>query len=247
MERAVSLIWIKRCVSTQDELWAASPEVTAIATAEQSAGRGRRGRVWQSEPGQSLALSWRAPIFGIELYNLPLLSLAAGLAVYRWVSGLAAPEQAEHLALKWPNDLLFMGRKLAGVLCEGRLVTVHHETQQQVVIGIGVNLLSAPPLIPSPAYLRELSVDDLSLASARARLGDLIVELERGVSLLRTQPDKLIEFWRAASLPIGTPLSAGIKRGVYAGINERGALLLDIDGGLCTVDTGEVHVLSYLP
>ena len=246
MERAVSLIWVERCESTQDELWAAPPDVTAIATAEQSAGRGRRGRTWQSEPGQGLALSWRAPICGIELHQLPLLSLVAGLAVHRWVSGFAAPEHVEHVLLKWPNDLLFQRRKLAGVLCEGRLVTLNGETHQQVVIGVGVNLLSAPSLTPTPAHLNELSVGELSLTSIRVRLGELITELERGVAALRNKPDQLLDDWRAASLPAGTPLRAGMKRGLYSGINERGALLLDIDGGLCTVETGEVHVLSHL-
>ena len=247
MEWAVSVVWLPSCASTQDELWRAPPEVTTVATTHQSAGRGRLGRVWQSESGQSLALSWRAPIAGLELSMLPLLSLATGVAIHRWVSEICSPERREDLALKWPNDLLYQQRKLAGILCEGRLITVKREPEQQVVIGIGINLLSAPDLRPKPAYLNELCDDELSLEDVRAQLDGLIHQLMVSVELLRARPAQLLEDWRGCALQVGTPLKSGLKRGLYAGINERGALLLDIDGSLCTVETGDVELMSHLP
>ena len=150
MESAMSILWLTHCESTQDELWRASHEVTAIATAHQTSGRGRHGRVWRSEPGQSLALSWRAPIIDLEVKMLPLLSLAAGVAVHRWLCRFVLPRHIDELVLKWPNDILFQGRKLVGILCEGRLITINCLARQHVVIGIGINLFSAPQLIPQP-------------------------------------------------------------------------------------------------
>lgn len=243
----MSVLWLTHCESTQDELWRASHEVTAVATDHQTSGRGRHGRVWLSEPGQSLALSWRVPTVDLDVKMLPLLSLAAGVAVYRWLCRFSQSQHTDELVLKWPNDILFQQRKLAGILCEGRLMTRQSVARQKVVIGVGINLFSAPQLIPRPAYLSEMCDRQITLEEVKDQLSILVEELLHCVMLLRDHPAQLLEVWRASAFQLGTPLKAGLKQGLYAGINERGALLLDIDGALCTVETGEVHLISHLP
>jgi BirA family biotin operon repressor/biotin-[acetyl-CoA-carboxylase] ligase len=100
---------------------------------EQQAGRGRQGREWVSPAGN---------FYGSTLVELrpgdpqpQTLSLAAGLALIEAID-FAVPEQA--LMLKWPNDVLLLGRKLAGILLE--------RAGDRIVIGFGVNLVSAPDL-----------------------------------------------------------------------------------------------------
>lgn len=121
------------CDSTNARLLAraeaGAPSGTVIATEVQSAGRGRMGRIWHSAPGDSLTFSllWRFP------RGTPLggLSLAVGVALAEALSALGVDD----IALKWPNDVLLGGRKLAGVLIELVSGTPHH-----AVIGIGLNL-----------------------------------------------------------------------------------------------------------
>ena len=116
---------------------------TVIAAERQSAGRGRMGRAWFSAPGDSLTFSllWRFPR-GTQLGGL---SLAVGVALVEGLAALGATE----LALKWPNDLLRGGRKLAGVLIELTPGMPH-----AVVIGVGVNLRLPDAM---PAEVRELA------------------------------------------------------------------------------------------
>lgn len=123
--------------STNAECFRKAPSLTGplwIVAAEQTAGRGRRARVWQSPRGN---------FFGSLILHLPdepplrkgLRSFVAALGLYDAcvsLTGMQAP-----FALKWPNDLLLNGCKLSGILLEA--------TGPDLVIGIGVNLIAAPP------------------------------------------------------------------------------------------------------
>lgn len=102
---------------------------TVVIAEEQTAGRGREGRHWESPPGSGLWMSVVAPPF--EASARPLLPMRAGLATCRAVESAAPGVRA---GLKWPNDILIGGRKVGGILCEGSPSTV--------VIGIGVNVRS---------------------------------------------------------------------------------------------------------
>jgi BirA family transcriptional regulator, biotin operon repressor / biotin---[acetyl-CoA-carboxylase] ligase len=113
-----------------------------IVAREQSAGRGRRGRAWASPAGNlhaTLMLVDPAPPA-----VAPQLAFVAGLALHDAVAA-AAPSLAPRLALKWPNDLLCMGRKMAGVLIEGEGDPV------AVAVGIGVNCCHHPEATEFPA------------------------------------------------------------------------------------------------
>lgn len=180
-------LWSESCRSTQDALRDPSlPEGAVAVTEHQTAGRGRAGRQWEDEEGEALLLSvlLRPP----DATGAPQLSLVCALAVAEAVEAVSAVE-AE---VKWPNDVLAGGRKLAGILLEG------HE--RAVVCGIGVNVgqtdRSLPAETRSPvASLRTLTGRDHDRA---ALLVELLARLE---SLYAT--------WLADGL---LPLVPGLER-----------------------------------
>src|SRR3954464_9167454 len=110
-----------------------------ITAAIQTAGRGRRGRRWSTEPGNlaaSLLLIDPAPPA-----LAPTLSFVVAVALHRALVDLAGPQSFERLALKWPNDVLVDGRKVAGILVEGENLP---SGRMSVVAGIGINCASHP-------------------------------------------------------------------------------------------------------
>ena len=189
---------------------------------EQQAGRGRQGRQWVSPVGN---------FYGSTLVALrsgdpqpQTLSLVAGLALIEAVD-LAEPHQA--LMLKWPNDLLLQGHKLAGILLE--------RSGDRIVIGFGVNLAFAPDL------------PDRKCASLSGRMTPqafaplLAGSFERLLSLWRTsEPLMLAQAWRARAHPIGTRLTVHSSKfeqvsGRFDGIDIDGALRLQRDDGAIEV------------
>ena len=114
------------------EAWAGAPSGTACLAERQTAGRGRRGRIWISPFGTNLYLSllWRYPLAPAALGGV---SLAAGVAVARVLRDVGASE----LTLKWPNDLLWQRRKLGGILLE---VAGEAQGPSFLVAGLGINL-----------------------------------------------------------------------------------------------------------
>ena len=126
---------LAECASTNDEAaaWArqGAPEGAVVIADAQTRGRGRQGRSWHSPPGAALYFSTVLRP-KLPLPKLPPLTLAVGVALAETVTALGVPAR-----LKWPNDVLVEGKKLAGILTEsatqgGRL--------EHVIVGIGVNL-----------------------------------------------------------------------------------------------------------
>lgn len=168
---------LAECDSTNARLMAraeaGAPAGTVIAAEVQSAGRGRMGRTWHSAPGDSLTFSllWRFPR-GTQLGGL---SLAVGVALAETLAALGV----SGVALKWPNDVLLDGRKLAGVLIE--LVP---GATYGAVIGIGLNL-RLPAAMPdevratATALDRDLDRNEL-LARLLAALHEVLTEFASG-------------------------------------------------------------------
>lgn len=148
------------------------------------------------------------------------LSLVAGLAL---IEAVDAAVPAQPLMLKWPNDLLLSGRKLAGILLE--------RSGDRVVIGFGVNLASAPD-IPGR---RSASLSARTTPEAFAPL--LAGSFERLLRLWReSAPELVAQAWLARAHPVGTPLavhSSADERisGRFDGIEPDGALRLRLDSG----------------
>jgi BirA family biotin operon repressor/biotin-[acetyl-CoA-carboxylase] ligase len=192
----------------------------AVCLAEQqSAGRGRRGRVWQSPPLCNVYLSLLKR-FERGMGNLAGLSLAVGVAVARALERCGAPS----LGLKWPNDVLVNDAKLAGILVElgGEFLGPCH-----AVVGVGVNLY-LPPMV------RE-AIDQ--------PVADLAGALDRfaadGFAALRDEfeaRDRLRE--RALTLSDAD----GVRQGIGAGVDVRGALLVRQGDTIARFDSAEVTV-----
>lgn len=114
-------------------------EPALLVALEQTAGRGRMGKTWVSEPGASLTFSMGLPLRPAQWAGL---SLAVGVALAEALAGLLPPAQRGALQLKWPNDLWLHGAKLAGILVE----TAHTAAGPCVVVGVGINV--AAPSVP---------------------------------------------------------------------------------------------------
>jgi BirA family transcriptional regulator, biotin operon repressor / biotin---[acetyl-CoA-carboxylase] ligase len=130
--------YVERCESTQRLLADDAPEGAVAVADEQTAGRGRLGRDWVTPPGSSVLASV-ALRPDVPTAVLPELSLVAGRACARALAEVAevVPE------VKWPNDVLVGGRKIAGILAEAR--------EGRVVLGIGINVLQTADDLPQRA------------------------------------------------------------------------------------------------
>ncbi len=221
----------------------------------QTAGRGRRGRPWYAEPGNALLFSV-ACVLPRPLEGLAGLSLAVGVALVDGLRSLpvAGPGQ---IALKWPNDVLLEGDKLAGILIETAWST---DNASAVVIGIGTNVKGADELAAkvdalnagTPPQARGTMPTALQRALPNANLTDtLAAELNAlEPALQRFGAEGFAPFqarWNAVHAYAGREvvlLEQGEEqmRGVAAGVDEQGQLLLDTASGRQTVATGDVSL-----
>lgn len=225
-----------------------------IATAHQTAGRGRRGRAWATPPG-NLAATVLLIVEG-EAALGATLGFAAGLALdealRRVAPGLAfataldavqaAGGRRDRLRLKWPNDVLLDGKKLAGILLEaeplggGRLA---------VAAGIGVNVVSAPEGLPTPATALAVLGVPIDAASLFEALSDAWAGIERiwnGGRGFRTIRDLWLD--RAAGLGEAVAVRAGaeVLSGLFETIDGDGRLVIRAnDGTRRRISAGEVH------
>lgn len=135
---------MRRCrAAAQDPLGTPPPESVLLVAEQQTAGRGRMGRVWHSQRGHSLTFSLGLALQPVDWSGL---SLAVGVSLADSLEPLAAGAgQVPALQLKWPNDLWLHGRKLGGILVE----TANWGSHRYVVVGVGLNVV-APPDLPAP-------------------------------------------------------------------------------------------------
>lgn len=147
----------------------------------QTKGRGRGGNAWYSVPGASLLMTLALPMKPVE----PLLPFAAALAVYNGIIQ-QLPVAAEDLVVKWPNDLIWSGRKLSGILCES-VVSSNHS---YALVGIGVNVLQHdfPPEFSRPVSLEEIAKlhEEKQSVSRGPLLLSIYRELQRELTALST-------------------------------------------------------------
>jgi BirA family biotin operon repressor/biotin-[acetyl-CoA-carboxylase] ligase len=225
----------------KEQARAGAPEWSAVMADVQTAGRGRHGRTWGSSAGNlHLSLLVRPRGGAAEWGRLPLL---AGLAVAE-----ALAEMGVDAALKWPNDVLSAGRKVAGVLVESSSAGGALES---AVIGVGVNVSAVPegldPAVRTQATcLAELvAAPDVAVVAA-AVLARTAVWYHR---LAAGEGGAVIAAWRSRALPWwGRDVEArsgdDVLRGRAVDVDESGALVLLLaDGTRTLVHAGEVREL----
>ncbi len=240
------LIHFDRVGSTNDEAKslarAGAAEGTLVWADEQTAGRGRRGRAWQSPPGNLyMSLVMRpegAPARAAQLGFVAALGLGDALAELTG-QGLTGP--ALQLRYKWPNDLIAGGRKLAGILLESE--TTASGGVDFVVIGAGVNLVSRPTDVEFPATsLAEegfAGVTPPLLLEAFARHFEPWTRRWRadGFAPVRTA-------WLARASGVGEAVRVRLEHDILLGrfsdLDDDGALLLDAADGRRRIAAGEV-------
>lgn len=219
-----------------------APEGAVVLADSQSGGKGRLGRRWESPAGVNLYCSvvLRPPLLPHEAPQLTFLSAVAVARTIEAVTGLVP-------AIKWPNDLLMGGRKVAGLLNE---MSAETDRVGFVILGIGVNVNMRADQFPdglrAPATSLMLETGTpLSRTAFAVRLfRELTAEYER---FLRDGFEPVREAWSRRCTAFGREVSvdtgAGVLRGPFAGIDRDGALLLRGTGGsLERVLSGDVTV-----
>lgn len=227
--------------STQDVLAdlaaAGSPTGTCVAAMSQSSGRGRQGRRWACAPSQGLLFSLLLRP-SLRAGQGGLLSLAAALAIHRVCRAMGVGTE-----LKWPNDVLIDGRKLAGVLPEARL---DGDGFRWVCLGIGINIDVDEDALPEDLRGQVASLaTTLGFAPDPGELlGGYLTELERLLADLESgDSNGLLVAWRQAwpERGVGVTLSGG-EQGRIADIDQAGHLVVTTADGPQRVSGGDALV-----
>lgn len=213
----------------------ASPIV--VATEYQTSGRGRRGRNWQSGYAQNLMFTYVQPSFAV-CNGLDGLSLVVGLAIAEVIKGISCAP----VSLKWPNDIQIGDAKLGGILIElqGDLAG-----DSNLFIGIGLNVNQAPDDIDrsvvSLSQYASLPIDRSELLiQVISKLMDYLTRFkETGFAGFKTEWSELDAY---IDMPVTVYRGDEVINGISRGVDERGALLLDIDGQITSFYGGEVSV-----
>jgi BirA family transcriptional regulator, biotin operon repressor / biotin---[acetyl-CoA-carboxylase] ligase len=198
---------------------AGAPHGTLVTTDHQVAGRGRQGRTWTTPPRRALTMS-------LVLRDFPIvLPLVAGVAVAEAIGRAAT--------IKWPNDVLVEGRKVAGILAESR------PSDGWAVLGIGVNVAVGadefPPELRERAGTLGRREEDVEVV-----LAGILEALERWLD----EPlDALLDAWRERDALAGRHVTWTGGSGVADGIDADGRLVVRLDDGeRAALEAGEVHL-----
>lgn len=214
-----------------------APEGTTVQADLQTAGRGRAGRRWDADAGSALMLSIILRP-RVSAPRLGLVSLLAGLAV----ANVAEALTCRPAMIKWPNDVLIDGRKVAGVLLQSRIMTGTNDAW--LILGVGINVGSTPATRTAVATsLAEAASDVVPVPTV---LNRLIVELQDVYR--RFTSDALDEAWRQLNDRLAyrdrevTIVDGECSiRGIVTGIGDSGELLLlRSDGTIHSVVSGEL-------
>ncbi|MDQ3721459.1 MAG: biotin--[acetyl-CoA-carboxylase] ligase [Actinomycetota bacterium] len=202
-----------------------APPGTLVTADEQAAGHGRQGRPWAAPPHSAVLMS-------LVLHDFDeLLPLTASVAVAE-----ACEAAGVNCAIKWPNDVWVDGRKVAGILVEGR------PQEGWAVLGIGLNVATSSEELPEE--LREIAT---SIEIAAGRSPSVEGALETLLSTLEARlgdpRDKVLAAWADRDALRGRRIRWQGGEGVACGVDDTGALLVQTPGGREALDAGEVHLL----
>jgi BirA family transcriptional regulator, biotin operon repressor / biotin---[acetyl-CoA-carboxylase] ligase len=216
---------------------------TLVTADEQQAGRGRQGRVWTAPPGSAVLMS--LILRGLDERHA-LLPLAAAVAVCEaceTVARSSAPPSSARASsaqrvpsppvrVKWPNDVWIDGRKVAGILIEGR------PQEGWAVLGIGLNVTTES----FPPELADIATSLLQAGYATTPpdvLHELLTALDQWIT---APPEAVLAAWRERDALKGERVRWSDGEGIADGIDDSGALRVQTGNGPVTLDAGEVHL-----
>ncbi len=216
------------------------PEGYWLRAETQTSGKGRSGRAWISPPGNLYA----STAVNLESGDPPAqtLALAIALAVHDQVSDSLMTADRDNVLIKWPNDVLVRGAKVAGILLE--------RCGNAIVVGIGINIAFAPQIEGrATACLSGLNMK--YDADPEYALTYLAPRVAAHLARWRTEGlAALIAHWSSAAHPLGSALSVNCGGGAmfigtFAGLDDGGALRLRLDNGATqTIHAGEVSLIA---
>jgi BirA family biotin operon repressor/biotin-[acetyl-CoA-carboxylase] ligase len=199
---------------------------TLVTADEQSAGRGRQGRVWTAPPKSAVLMS---VVLREVSETLPLAAAVAVCEACECEAGVGC-------SIKWPNDVWINEKKVAGILVEGR------PQEGWAVLGIGLNVWIGTD--DFPPELRDTATS-LLIEYAAPEVETMVEEIVSHLDAwLPANPAEVLAEWRKRDVLLGKPVrwENGHKAGTAAGIDSTGALLVDTEAGQVTLDAGEVHL-----
>lgn len=211
----------------------------AVLADVQTKARGSRGRKWIEQKG-NLAFSL---LYWPENKNFKnnWIAFVAALALYDAIQFFV--HSGQDLIIKWPNDLLYQGKKIAGILVESNLSTSNY--LEWLVIGFGVNIETIPQIDRAVGCIRDIIPNPPSAYALSKKIIDFF-EYWTG-ALLNHKEAIIREAWLKKSVPLYSSLSIHIGgkvwKGNYCGIDEHGLLLLQIEKELKHFSTGEIFWL----
>ncbi|WP_432798232.1 biotin--[acetyl-CoA-carboxylase] ligase [Poriferisphaera sp. WC338] len=233
-------------------------EIILVSADRQTAGRGRMGRAWQSPAGGAwLSLVWPSAHNAVKMQSSPLVvGLAVGNAIAELVQGeqVGMLDASVVLKIKWPNDLLLDGRKIAGILCEQVLNASIGRADSHgctMILGVGINAnvdthtlgsdLRQPPIslaeaIGHPIDLPKLiSLCGKHIVSSMQRLeqngfaGEMRAKIQSQLAWLN----------ESVELDVGSK----VQTGTFMGIDDQGRLLIEANGVMTPHTSGEISKL----
>jgi BirA family biotin operon repressor/biotin-[acetyl-CoA-carboxylase] ligase len=214
-----------------------------VTARSQSAGKGRRGRPWISEPGNLYAsLLLVEPASISRAGTLPLV---AGLGVHRALRPFFA-NHPQALAIKWPNDLLVDGRKICGILLESETLA---DGRLAVVIGCGINCTAHPenPLYPTTDLAEcgiEAGPEELFPLLA-AEMAHVLAEWNGGAGFARVREDWLLAAGGKGGL-VTVKQQDSETEGIFEDIDRDGYLLLNVAGERRRISAGDLFFANRI-
>ncbi|MGE3282921.1 MAG: biotin--[acetyl-CoA-carboxylase] ligase [Alphaproteobacteria bacterium] len=248
LPEACRLLRYESIGSTNDEAKtlarAGAAEFTLVWAGEQTEGRGRRGRLWRSPPGNFYASLILRP--AVAPARAAQLGFVAALALADGIGALCGP--ALDIRCKWPNDILAAGRKLAGILLESEITD--NDMIDFVVIGTGANLVSHPGKAEYPAT--SLAAQGFPGIAPEQLLSTYVRRFDFWARLWRAKGFPPIrEAWLARSFGRGEEVRVRLERvtlfGRFLDLDESGSLVIDTGEGRRRIAAGEVFPASGSP
>ena len=233
-----SIHYVGSCSSTQDIADALAreggPEGLVVIAEEMSEGRGRLSRKWVAGKGGVWLTILLRPL---KLKGLQLISLGAGVAVAEAIRELHGID----VGLKWPNDVMAEGKKLCGILVEGR---VEADRIHYILVGVGINVNNE---IPKHLKTKAVSLKEL-LGTTVPRIPLLTLLLSKFATiygaLKRGDQERILSRWRELSLTLGKKVKvitpSEVIEGTAIDVGEDGSLILKAEGSLRRVYAGDV-------